>query len=423
MALHTACLINARSVNNSKKTPSANNLDEQKSEKIKSYILNKQFSLFVVSETWVKPGKEGHTALKKCCPPGYDVEHHQPRNSKGGGGVALLYKREFVTVVPGMQCYSPAHWEFEYLDLQLKIKDLAKPNIKHQLHLIIIYNPPEPSKVDFLEDFEFLMKKVAKKTSENLIVLGDFNIQVDDLNESITRQLLGFIEFSRLKQHVKKPTREKHILDLVLSYKVDGNLVSNITINEKQFISDHDPVEFDLILPSTKLIPNKQQTKVTAISNKPDNALIVQQKYKNFTSDQLMKNKSVTALPGIGDANGKKLKNDGIKKVLVGRTSPPFIKSPFNHCHISFRHTSCWACFYGGKWTRIFSLSGSFRGMVLIAITRKILIILCWDGAINFSKFYQIHLNDVHPITYIIYYSNNFLHLFSHVGMWCYVNK
>ena len=215
---------------------------------------------------------------------------------------------------------------------------------------------------------------------------------------------------------------EKNIIDLVLSYEADYNLVSNVTIKQEQFISDHKPVEFHLILPSNKLIPNDQQTKAAAISNKLNNLLITQQKYQNFTG-QSMKNKSVTALPGIGDANGKKLENDGIEKVLVGRTSPPFIKSPFNHCHISFRHTSCWACFYGGKWTRIFSLSGSFRGMVLIAITRKILIILCWDGAINFSKFYQIHLNDVHPITYIIYYSNNFLHLFSHVGMWCYVNK
>ena len=220
-----ASLINAQSA-----------INEAKSEEIKDYIEDNDLDLLAVTETWASPGRDGNHELKFCCPSGFEVIHHQPRVERGGGGVALFYKKSKVSVIGRHS--SRENYTFEYLNLELKVKSQT-------LRMIIIYRPPGGSKPDFLDQFDSFIDRITKDNRRNLIVLGDFNIHVQDKKKSSIRDFHEIIKNFGLKQHVRGSTHELGgTLDLVLSYS-NESLVSNLTVR-RFYLSDHRPIEFDL---------------------------------------------------------------------------------------------------------------------------------------------------------------------------------
>ena len=111
--------------------------------------------------------------------------------------------------------------------------------------MIIIYRPPGGSKPDFLDQFDSFIDRITKDNRRNLIVLGDFNIHVQDKKKSSIRDFHEIIKNFGLKQHVRGSTHELGgTLDLVLSYS-NESLVSNLTVR-RFYLSDHRPIEFDL---------------------------------------------------------------------------------------------------------------------------------------------------------------------------------
>ena len=293
--------------------------------KIKSYLLDRgaAVNLFAVTETFSKPGEKGKQMFrKKCCPPGFDFEHH-PRASSSGqkprGGVALIFKRSSVSAVIETR-YSPDHWAFEYLDLDLKVKvKVDEAEVLRELRVIVLYRKPETSIVDFLEDFEYLMKKAARQTPRNLLVLGDFNIHINKPTDPDARKFLKFIEFSRLEQHVPlEPTHELgNTLDLVLSY-TNENLVYDLQIVNRDVItfSDHNLVEFKLFPPSNNSNVKAEEIKKDAAAASAKEKNPKTQKFIKFVSEPIDE-KSVSALPGIGKAGSNKLREDGIEWVRI----------------------------------------------------------------------------------------------------------
>ena len=220
-----ASLINARSA-----------INETRSEEIEDYILDNDLDLLAVTETWADRGRDGYNDLKQfCCPPGFQVKHHQPRNRERGGGVALFYRKNIISII---RSRSSAHDStFEYLDLDLKIGNRT-------IRLIIVYRPPG-SIPDFLDEFDPFIDRITRRTPRHLLILGDFNIHVDNKRNSASRQFRDLIDDAGLKQHVRNPTHEEgHTLDLVLTYS-NESFLSNLTVR-RFYLGDHRPVEFDL---------------------------------------------------------------------------------------------------------------------------------------------------------------------------------
>lgn len=83
--------------------------------------------------------------------------------------------------------------------------------------------------------------------SDQLLIVGDFNIHVDDTDKAVVRKFIEHITAVNLQQHVSGPThRCGHTLDLVLSRK-NEDIVQEVYVSQ-DMISDHATIMCDIIL-------------------------------------------------------------------------------------------------------------------------------------------------------------------------------
>ena len=85
--------------------------------------------------------------------------------------------------------------------------------------------------------------------SDELLIMGDFNLHIDDTENTQAVRFMTILDSFGLKQHVVSLThRDGHILDLVITRDNCSPLhVSNVCVL-KQPISDHKPICFSLNL-------------------------------------------------------------------------------------------------------------------------------------------------------------------------------
>ena len=111
------------------------------------------------------------------------------------------------------------------------------------IRLFSMYRPPPSSKNklsygQFMEEFSSLLESVTL-TENTLLLVGDFNIHVDDTSNK--KHALSFVETlasASFEQHVNVPTHKAgHTLDLIISRRAD-NLVMYID-RLSELPSDH----------------------------------------------------------------------------------------------------------------------------------------------------------------------------------------
>ena len=96
----------------------------------------------------------------------------------------------------------------------------------------------------FMEEFSDFINEIDSKF-KHYVILGDFNIHMDNLASSQTRDFSDILDTFNLTQFVPVPThRAGHILDLVISHKNSANLL--FTRCDDLHISDHKCIVFDL---------------------------------------------------------------------------------------------------------------------------------------------------------------------------------
>ena len=128
------------------------------------------------------------------------------------------------------------------------------------LQIFIIYRPPPSSTnklsfTTFREEFSDFITQAASKHKYYLI-LGDFNIHMDNLTCPQARNFSDILDKFNLAQFVPKPThRAGHILDLVISG--DSGYIPRFLRCDDLYISDHSCVIFDL--PQRKPPPIKRK--------------------------------------------------------------------------------------------------------------------------------------------------------------------
>ena len=117
------------------------------------------------------------------------------------------------------------------------------------LRLLSLYRPP-PSKTNglkistFNEEFANFIQGFTLSGGE-LLLLGDFNIHVNDPNDTNARYFTDLIQSANLKQHVTVQTHKNgNTLDLILT-RDENPLVKNIIANDCA-PSDHFPVKFSI---------------------------------------------------------------------------------------------------------------------------------------------------------------------------------
>ena len=104
--------------------------------------------------------------------------------------------------------------------------------------------PPSTSFSDFLQDFTAYADSVAT-SSGKLLILGDFNIHVDNPDSVEGKRFINTLSGLNLEQHINTPTHIKgHTLDLIIT-RLSETVVAPMQ-SHAAVISDHLPLTFDL---------------------------------------------------------------------------------------------------------------------------------------------------------------------------------
>lgn len=135
-----------------------------------------KFDFLCLTETWQQP--HDFSQLNQSVPPGF-VYTCQPRASGRGGGLAILYNEKWKVSPMNVPLYE----SFESTVLQI---NGPVPTV-----VATVYRPPR-SNASFLNDFSVFLTLLSS-TSQNVIILGDFNIHMDNVSNILTRDIMPYI--------------------------------------------------------------------------------------------------------------------------------------------------------------------------------------------------------------------------------------
>jgi len=161
------------------------------------------------------------------------------RKFRKGGGVALYVRQ-------GIE-YSEAELPNKYVEsLWVNIK-LSR---KEKILVGVVYRPPNCSDDENLKLLETLQ---LLDTSQNVLILGDFNYSDINWNSHSCKtrasdQFINKIHDKYLHQVTEEATRNKAILDLVLTSDVD--LIEDLVVGEPLGNSDHNSIRLHLSINS-----------------------------------------------------------------------------------------------------------------------------------------------------------------------------
>ena len=199
-----------------------------KADVINDFIIEHDLEVLALTETWLTGTSSDGPVISALLPDGYNIIS-APRGSRGGGTVithhqSLKLSRTYI---------GPAKTSFEVLECTI--------NSPSAIRLCIIYRPPNQTNVTtFLDEISDYLSNVSLSSGQ-LLVLGNFNLHVDDCSNSRSNDFLSSLSSLGLQQHVKTSThRNGHILDLVLTPQ-DSSLILTCVVQECGF-PDHFPI-------------------------------------------------------------------------------------------------------------------------------------------------------------------------------------
>ena len=195
-------------------------------------ILSNRLDMFAITETWIK-ANENNSSVTQILHALNDFSVIQiPRITSKGGGLALFYRKAFtITAMPG-----PSFQSFEHIDLSITYEKL-------NFQMVLIYRPPPSTKNKltipmFFDDFHKLLDTLDDYYQRPVILAGDFNLHLDNPQDSNVSRFLDILDSVNLLQHITTPTHKRgHTLDLLIS-RAEENLVHDIKVLPDIY-SDH----------------------------------------------------------------------------------------------------------------------------------------------------------------------------------------
>ena len=110
--------------------------------------------------------------------------------------------------------------------------------------VLVLYHPPGNTPNRLLDEVSELVQHYLTN-HENLVLLGDFNVAVQDLNKLENLAFIDTMEALGLVQHIDKPTHQLgNTLDHIYTESLDALGVSHAFIST--YISDHRLVGIEL---------------------------------------------------------------------------------------------------------------------------------------------------------------------------------
>uniref|UniRef100_A0A8C5MCC7 Endonuclease/exonuclease/phosphatase domain-containing protein n=1 Tax=Leptobrachium leishanense TaxID=445787 RepID=A0A8C5MCC7_9ANUR len=209
-------------------------------------FLSNSFNLLALTETWLTPSDTASVAALSHG--GLHLSHTPRPSERNGGGVGLLLSPTCTYQhLPPPPSLSFSSFETHCIRL---FSPLA-------LRVAVIYRPPGPTS----QFFDHFATWLSHFLSSNLpcLILGDFNIPIDDPSAPAASKHLSLTSSLGLTQSSLLPThRDGHVIDLVFS-----NLCSISEFKCRHFpISDHHLLSFNLSgLPKHPAPPPRTHTR------------------------------------------------------------------------------------------------------------------------------------------------------------------
>ncbi len=196
---------------------------------IDTHIRSHNCDFIGLTETWLTDSERDKPFFELLTPPGYRFHHVPSTTGHRGGGVGLLYRSTLKATAGQPETFE----SFEILEVKFMLREGIT-------NVVVIYRPP-PSRENrltvpmFFDDLSTLLEKYVTIPGD-LILVGDFNIHYENLNDPGALRLRELLRAYNMTQHVQEATHTcGHILDLCVT-RHDSRVI-NATVED--LISDH----------------------------------------------------------------------------------------------------------------------------------------------------------------------------------------
>ena len=221
-------------------------LNEEKLENFLQILEDNDISIACITESWFD--EKSGVFSQKIQSRGYKL-HHAYRENQRGGGVAVMFKKQF-SVKPGdASSFEYSSFEYAYIVITL--------NSKRRLILVCVYRKQEINLSLFIEEFTLFMDKTTNR-GEMFIVLGDFNVWIEIEDNQDARELTLLMNTFGLTQKVNGPThRGGHTLDHVYVNEFQMEIDCQVLPDTMGLTTDHLPITLNVPTPTNN---NKTQS-------------------------------------------------------------------------------------------------------------------------------------------------------------------
>lgn len=204
------------------------------------FVLTSDYDVLCLSETWLCPDMD----LKSLNITGFTLNVCS-RTGRGGG--VAVYTREVFKVRVITSCNS---YDVEYIWLGIESNNF-------KLALGCVYRPPRGNFNNFLQVIEDSYG-VINLDYDDSICLGDFNINMLNIDNQSTLKMTDTFEVLGLKQIIDKPTRIRKNSSTLIDYIVVSDNLRILSSNVIPcHLSDHEMLEclLDFNVPATTPCP------------------------------------------------------------------------------------------------------------------------------------------------------------------------
>ena len=208
---------------------------KNKSELVMENSKLESIDILAITETWLTDSEEDKAWIKTSGleDHGYSFHTHN-RSDRRGGGLGLWHRKEYqatkIDHIPNYQTLEQAGWVLATKDRTITI--------------VVIYHPPGNTPTRLLDEVSELVQYYFTN-HKNLVILGDFNVAVQDLNNPDSLAFKDTMEALGLVQHIDQPTHQLgNTLDHIYTESIDTLGISHAFTSN--YISDHRMVGIEL---------------------------------------------------------------------------------------------------------------------------------------------------------------------------------
>ena len=193
--------------------------------------------MLVISETWLREEDAHWVATSSLDTEEYRIQTIN-RQGKQGGGVALLHETRYQVT---RDHNTPQLDLLEYGIWSTRVRNRILP-------IAGLYHPPLGSTRNtparFLDQVSELVQYLFTN-HKNLVLLGEFNVHVNRLDNQDTQAYIDTMEALGLVEHIDQPTHQLgNTLDLIYTESLEPILVNHAFTSS--YISDHCLVGIEL---------------------------------------------------------------------------------------------------------------------------------------------------------------------------------